>query len=135
MLSPLRKSLSCCEVIDIIVVVVGFTLERYSAVGPITIKSVLEQPYSPFHKIDQIEDCATYRDEGAKILHLGGVNRLVPDSFRQKPRVMYLALLPGLLRHEEHIVYVYSKDIAWQMVNLDYLHFAVNKNRPQKYKF
>lgn len=135
MLSPLRKSLSCCEVIDIIVVVVGFTLERYGAVGSITIKAVLEQPYSPFHKIDQIEDGATYRDEGAKILHLGGVNRLVPNSFSQELRVMYLALRPGLLRHEEHIVYVYSKDIAWQTVNLDYLHFAVNRNRPQKYKF
>ena len=127
MLSPLRKSLSCCEVIDIIVVVVRFTLERYGAVGSRAIKAV--------HNIDQIEDGATYRDEGAKILHLGGVNRLVPNSFSQELRVMYLALLPGFLRHEEHIVYVYSKDIAWQTVNLDYLHFAVNKNRPQKYKF
>lgn len=126
MLSPLRKSLSRCEVIDIIVVVIGFSLEGYGSVGSIAIKSVLEQPYPPLHKIDQIEDGTAYRDKPAKVLHLGGVDRLMPDGLCQILWVLYLALVPILLRHEKHIVDVYSKDIARQTVNLDYLHFAMN---------
>ena len=126
MLSPLRKSFSCCEVIDIIVVVIGFSLEGYGSVGSMTIKSVLEQLYHPLHKIDQIEDGATYLNKPAKVLHLGSVDRLVPDGLRQILRILYLASVPILLRHEKHIVDVYSKDIARQMVNLDYLHFAMN---------
>lgn len=135
MLSPLRKSLSHGEIIDNMVVVVRFALKRYGTVGPINIKFVLAQSYTPFHKIDQIEEGAAYRDKPAKVLHLGGVDRLVPNGFFQKLRVMYLVMFPSRFRDEEHVVDVYSKDIAWQMVNLDYLHSAANRNRSQKYKF